>query len=96
MIKHTVCVDVLPTFVFFSSFINKSTHIPLPPSPKTQVITDGTAHAVDSSDMAFRIAAAAAVREGMRAAQPAVLEPIMNLEVCMFLVKGVCGALRVW
>jgi len=31
--------------------------------------------------MAFRIAAAAAVREGMRAAQPAVLEPIMNLEV---------------
>ena len=46
--------------------------------------------------MAFRIAAAAAVREGMRAAQPAVLEPIMNLEVCMFLVKGVCGALRVW
>jgi elongation factor G len=45
------------------------------------VLTDGQAHAVDSSDMAFRFAAAAAVREGMRAANACVLEPVMRLEV---------------
>ena len=44
-------------------------------------MTDGTTHAVDSSDMAFRIAAAYAVREAMRAGQACILEPIMNLEV---------------
>lgn len=75
------------TFFILYNLNKRHTHtnpIPTPPpfyQKKTQVITDGTAHAVDSSDMAFRIAAAAAVREGMRAAQPAVLEPIMNLEV---------------
>jgi elongation factor G len=45
------------------------------------VVTDGQAHAVDSSDMAFRIAMAAAVREVTPKARGVVLEPIMALEV---------------
>ncbi|WP_039767328.1 MULTISPECIES: elongation factor G [unclassified Caldicellulosiruptor] len=42
---------------------------------------DGSYHEVDSSDMAFRIAAAQAFREGMKKAEPVLLEPIMKVEV---------------
>jgi len=45
------------------------------------VLTDGQTHAVDSSDMAFRICAAAAVRTAMPLASPAVLEPVMSVEI---------------
>ena len=45
------------------------------------VLTDGAAHAVDSSDLAFRSAMAAAVRGAVATARPVVLEPIMSLEV---------------
>lgn len=44
-------------------------------------INDGSAHAVDSSDMAFRIAARAAFREAYRKANPIILEPVMAVEV---------------
>jgi elongation factor G len=44
-------------------------------------IIDGKYHEVDSSDMAFRAAAALAFREGMRKAAPVILEPIMRVEV---------------
>ncbi len=42
---------------------------------------DGASHDVDSSVMAFEIAARAAFREGMRQAGPKLLEPIMRVEV---------------
>jgi elongation factor G len=45
------------------------------------VITDGQHHAVDSSEMAFKMATVAAMREGIKAAQAAILEPIMTVEV---------------
>lgn len=44
-------------------------------------IQDGQYHDVDSSDIAFRIAAMAAVREVYMNAKPTILEPIMKLEV---------------
>lgn len=44
-------------------------------------VVDGSYHDVDSSDLAFRIAAMAAVREVYMAAKPTILEPIMKLEV---------------
>ncbi|HEY8375765.1 MAG TPA: elongation factor G, partial [Nannocystis sp.] len=44
-------------------------------------INDGAAHAVDSSDMAFQIAARAAFKETMPKAGPIVLEPIMKVVV---------------
>lgn len=45
------------------------------------VLEDGAAHAVDSSDMAFRTCMANAVRDAMRKANPSVLEPVMTVEV---------------
>lgn len=42
---------------------------------------DGAYHDVDSSTMAFEIAARAAFREGMSKAGPKLLEPIMKVEV---------------
>jgi len=42
---------------------------------------DGSYHDVDSSDMAFKIAASMAFKKGMKAAKPTLLEPIMNVEV---------------
>lgn len=42
---------------------------------------DGASHDVDSSVMAFEIASRAAFREGMAAAKPVLLEPIMKVEV---------------
>ena len=44
-------------------------------------LEDGKAHAVDSSEMAFKIAAQAWFREVIRRAQPKLLEPIMSVEV---------------
>ena len=45
------------------------------------IAVDGTYHPVDSSDIAFRMAGAIALREGVRKASPILLEPIMKLEV---------------
>jgi elongation factor G len=42
---------------------------------------DGKYHDVDSSDMAFKIAGSLAFKECMKQARPALLEPIMNVEV---------------
>ena len=44
-------------------------------------LVDGASHDVDSSVMAFEIAARAAFREGMAKAGPALLEPMMRVEV---------------
>lgn len=45
------------------------------------VLVDGAAHAVDSSDMAFRICMSYAIRKALREAGPQILEPIMTVEV---------------
>jgi elongation factor G len=42
---------------------------------------DGSFHAVDSSEMAFKIAGSMAFKEAARRAGPAILEPIMAVEV---------------
>lgn len=42
---------------------------------------DGSYHEVDSSDIAFKIAASMAFKKAMKAAKPTILEPIMNVEV---------------
>ncbi|HVN49752.1 MAG TPA: elongation factor G [Bacteroidota bacterium] len=42
---------------------------------------DGSFHAVDSSEMAFKIAGSMAFQEGARKANPVLLEPIMSVEV---------------
>jgi elongation factor G len=44
-------------------------------------LTDGSYHEVDSNENAFKMAAIFAFKDGMRAAQPTLLEPIMAVEV---------------
>ncbi|MFC5524888.1 elongation factor G [Rhodanobacter ginsengisoli] len=44
-------------------------------------LVDGSYHDVDSSEMAFKLAASMAFKEGFRKADPVLLEPIMKIEV---------------
>ncbi len=44
-------------------------------------LTGGSYHEVDSSDMAFKIAGSMALREGAQKGSPALLEPVMRIEV---------------
>ncbi|MGS1093811.1 elongation factor G [Aquamicrobium terrae] len=44
-------------------------------------LSDGSYHTVDSSDMAFQMAARLAMKEGMAACSPVLLEPIMKVEI---------------
>ncbi|MDE3110616.1 MAG: elongation factor G, partial [Acidobacteriota bacterium] len=45
------------------------------------VLTDGSYHDVDSSEMAFKIAGSMAFKEACKRANPKLLEPIMRVEV---------------
>ncbi|ABC21941.1 elongation factor G [Rhodospirillum rubrum] len=44
-------------------------------------LTDGSYHVVDSSEQAFKSAAQLAMREGMPACEPVLLEPILRVEI---------------
>jgi elongation factor G len=44
-------------------------------------LVDGSYHDVDSSEMAFKIAGSLAVKEAIRRGKPAILEPVMEVEV---------------
>ncbi|RLA68416.1 MAG: elongation factor G [Epsilonproteobacteria bacterium] len=44
-------------------------------------VYDGSYHDVDSSEMAFKLAASMGFREGCRKANPIILEPLMKVEV---------------
>lgn len=45
------------------------------------VLYDGSYHEVDSSEMAFKVAASMAFKKGMLEAKPVLLEPIMELKI---------------
>lgn len=47
------------------------------------VLYDGSYHDVDSSEMAFKLAAALAFKEGLKNASPCLLEPIMRLKIAI-------------
>jgi elongation factor G len=42
---------------------------------------DGKSHEVDSSEMAFKIAASMCLKKGVQEANPVLLEPIMSMEI---------------
>ncbi|HEY6391566.1 MAG TPA: elongation factor G, partial [Bryobacteraceae bacterium] len=44
-------------------------------------VYDGSYHDVDSSEMAFKLAARKAFKAGMQEAKPTILEPVMNVEI---------------
>ena len=45
------------------------------------ILQDGSYHEVDSSEMAFQIAGSMAIQDGVKKAEPVILEPIMKVEV---------------
>ena len=45
------------------------------------VLVDGSYHTVDSSEMAFKIAGSMAFKQAYEAADPVLLEPIMEVDV---------------
>jgi len=44
-------------------------------------VVDGSSHEVDSSELAFKIAASMGFKSGARRAHPVLLEPVMSVEV---------------
>jgi len=73
----------------FIPAVEKGIHETLPRGPLAQspivdvkvTLLDGSSHAVDSSEMAFKTAASHALRDGLLEAQPTLLEPVMRLRV---------------
>jgi len=65
----------------FISALTKGDLIGAPVLGVRVVLNDGQSHAVDSSDLAFQVAARSAFREAYAQAKPVILEPIMKLEV---------------
>lgn len=65
----------------FQAAMKKGSQIGFPVVGVRCVINDGAWHPVDSSDMAFQTAAIGAFRDAYEKAKPAILEPIMKVEV---------------
>ncbi|MDR2743406.1 MAG: elongation factor G [Treponema sp.] len=65
----------------FREAIKKGSLIGFPIVNIRCVINDGQSHPVDSSDIAFRLAAIGAFREAYGKAKPCILEPIMKVSV---------------
>ncbi|MBN1772062.1 MAG: elongation factor G [Deltaproteobacteria bacterium] len=63
----------------FREALQKGTLIGAPVVGVRVTLTDGAAHAVDSSDLAFRHAAIGAFREAYERAAPTALEPLMRV-----------------
>jgi elongation factor G len=65
----------------FRSSLEKGSLIGFPIVGVRAVLTDGSFHAVDSSDMAFQTASRAAFRETYKKTKPQILEPVMKVSV---------------
>jgi len=65
----------------FKKSLEKGTLLGFPIVGVKVTINDGSYHAVDSSDLAFKMAAIGAFRDIYKKAQPQILEPIMKVVV---------------
>ena len=65
----------------FGAILNKGVLAGFPCLDVKVTLTDGSYHAVDSSAMAFELAARGAYRQSMPKAGPQLLEPIMKVDV---------------
>ncbi len=65
----------------FRACLEKGSLIGFPIVGVRATVVDGTAHSVDSSDLAFQMAAIGAFREAYRRAGPEILEPVMKVVV---------------
>jgi elongation factor G len=65
----------------FEGMLDKGLLLGAPVRGMSVTLDDGAAHSVDSSDMAFKVAAQGAFRETYPNADPVILEPVMRVEV---------------
>jgi elongation factor G len=65
----------------FKACLAKGTVIGFPIVGVKMTINDGQSHPVDSSDMAFQLAAIGAFRQAYEKARPEILEPIMKVSI---------------
>ena len=65
----------------FKKALDKGSRIGAPITGVRVVINDGASHSVDSSDVAFQLAAIGAFKQGYPKAKPVILEPIMKVAV---------------
>ncbi|MEZ4392352.1 MAG: elongation factor G [Polyangiales bacterium] len=65
----------------FREAVKKGTQIGAPVVGVRITINDGLSHPVDSSEQAFKTAALMAFREAYATSKPAILEPIMKVEI---------------
>jgi elongation factor G len=65
----------------FEAALEKGPVAGFPVTDVKVTLRDGAYHPVDSSPLSFEIAARAGVQEGLRKARPALLEPLMDVEV---------------
>ncbi|MDX9801120.1 MAG: elongation factor G [Spirochaetia bacterium] len=65
----------------FKTAVKKGTLLGFPIVGVKVTITDGQSHSVDSSDMAFQLAAIGAFRQAYAKAGPEILEPVMKVTV---------------
>ena len=67
----------------FQKCLQKGSLIGFPIVGVKMVLMDGASHSVDSSDMAFALAAVGGFKEAYSKANPVILEPIMKVEISM-------------
>lgn len=65
----------------FNDALDKGPLIGHPVNGVRMILEDGASHAVDSSELAFRIAAKNAFNDAFAKARPVILEPIMNVAI---------------
>ncbi|MCK5228919.1 MAG: elongation factor G [Desulfobulbaceae bacterium] len=65
----------------FKKCLQKGSMADFPVTGVRVIINDGSSHSVDSSDVAFQLAAVGAFKEGVSKAGPALLEPVMKVVV---------------
>lgn len=72
---------ILPISVGIKEAMNNGVIAGYPLIDIKVTLIDGSYHAVDSSDVSFKIAGSMALQEGVKKANPILLEPMMDVEV---------------
>jgi len=65
----------------FEETVEKGVLTGFPVISVRMVVNDGASHAVDSSDLAFRLASSMAFKQGFHNASPTILEPVMTVSI---------------
>ncbi|EFA77246.1 mitochondrial translation elongation factor G [Heterostelium album PN500] len=85
-VNDVIGTAITPNFIEaikkgFNEAVHNGPLIGHPISGVRFVVNDGATHSVDSSELAFRICAVNAFKEGFKVADPMILEPIMKVEI---------------